>query len=269
MNRSYIFSLLALLVVSIFSFTANSNSPEDLAKNAFYEIEADPFNSYVVKSAAKKISDAYNIEPENPWVLVAFSRLILEMGYRRGDRSELETYAPGTIEKAGEYAEEAIKNGKNLSMAHVQYSKIQMINGDLKGAWLTLNKAHQLAPDDFYPWYYRGVISIRMNDFEKAYSYLHEAEVRAEMFYQKSWVASRQINVAKIIGDEKEIESAYLNSIRVNPGSAHLYGNFANYLKRKKRYKEAITYYEKAISIASYPAAREGLEEAKQLLNQQ
>lgn len=255
--------------IAIFPIITNANNSEELAKEAFYEIEADPFNSYVVEKAAEKIANAYKEQPHNPWVLVAVSRLVLEMGYRRGDRSKLKTYSPGTVDKAGEYAEEALNYGTDVGMAHVQYSKIQMINGDLKGAWLTLNRAYSIDPKDFYPWYYRAVISIRMKDFEKAESYLLEAENRAERFYQKTWVAERRINVAKLIGDEDGIELAYKKAIDVDPTSPHKYGNFANYLKIKKRYKEAITYYEKAISISSYPAAEEGLVEARRLLNNQ
>ncbi len=132
---------------------------------------------------------------------------------------------------------------------------------------LTLNRAYEIDPDDFYPWYYRAVISVRMKDFEKADSYLNEAELRADQFYQSSWVTGRRINVAKLIGDEASIDRAYRKSIEVDPTSPHRYGNYAHYLQKKKRYKEAIAYYEKAISITPYPAALKGLEETKSLLN--
>jgi Tfp pilus assembly protein PilF len=53
----------------------------------------------------------------------------------------------------------------------------------------------------------------------------------------------------------------------LDPQNAHAHGNYANFLLSQKRYDEAITSYEKALSIASYPLAREQLERAKQLQN--
>jgi len=256
-----------VIIISIFPVTSFAENWEVTAKQAFYEIEADPFNNTNMDNSAKKIASALGNDPENPWVLIAVSRLILEAGYIKGDRSRMSTYSPGTVEESGRYAREALKHGNGNGMAHVQFSKIQMINGDLKGAWLTLNRAHGINPDDFYPWYYRAVISVRMKDFKKADSYLNEAEERAAQHYQESWVAARRISVAKLIGDEVGIDSAYKKSIEVDPLSPHKYGNYANYLKRKKRYKEAIDYYQKAISISPYPIALKGIEEARQLLS--
>ncbi len=256
-----------ILVIGFLPIIANADDYEAMAKDAFYEIEADPFDRSVVENAAQKIKAALESEPKNPWVLIAVSRLVLEMGYMKGDRSKKSTYSPGTIEKAGAYAKEALEYGAGVGMAHVQYSKIQIINGDLKGAWLTLNKAYEIDPQDFYPWYYRAVISVRMKDFKRADSLLNEAEARSARFYQKSWVAGRRINVAKLIGDEDGIEQAYKKSIEIDPTSPHRYGNYAHYLKWKKRYKEAIIYYEKAISISPYPIALKELEEARRLLN--
>jgi tetratricopeptide (TPR) repeat protein len=256
-----------ILVIWFLPIIANAGNYGSMAREAFYRIEADPFNSSVVENAAHKIKTAFDGDPKNPWVLIAVSRLMLEKGYIKGDRSKKSTYSLGTVENAGIYAEEALKYGSDIGMAHIQYSKIQIINGDLKGAWLTLNKAYEKDPQDFYPWYYRAVISVRMRDFKRAGSLLNEAEARATSFYQRSWVAGRRISVAKLIGDESGIEDAYKKSIEIDPTSPHRYGNYAHYLKRKKRYKEAIVYYEKAISISPYPIALKGLQESKRLLN--
>lgn len=240
---------------------SNAGSAEDLAKSAFFAIEENPFDTNVVQDAERKIYRAYKEDPKDPWVLIALSRATLENGYMRGDRSKLSTYAPGYVDKAGEFAKAALQRGAHLGMAHIQYAKIQMINGDLKGSWLTLNRAYELNREDFYPWYYRAVISIRMGDYRIANSYLDKAGAYAKKDYQKSWVADRRIYLAKLLGDESAIESAYKKTIEADPKSPHAHGNYANYLKSKKRYAEAISYYRKAIEIAPYPLAQEGLKE--------
>jgi hypothetical protein len=46
-----------------------------------------------------------------------------------------------------------------------------MMQGNLKEVWQTRNNAHEIDKHDFYPWYYRAVISIRMKEHARAESY--------------------------------------------------------------------------------------------------
>ena len=72
----------------------------------------------------------------------------------------------------------------------------------------------------------------------------------------------RRKDIAYQLGDRAAEERAYKQLIEMAPGKPHPYGNYANFLKRQKRYDEAIEYYGKAIAIRAYPQAEENLKQA-------
>ena len=236
-----------------------------LARNAFFAIENKPFDREVTGKAAEDIARAYKQDPKHPWVSIAISRLHLEQGYLKGDRTKLSSYLAESIEKASRHARQAVELGANESMAHVQVARIQIISENYKGAWETLNQAHKLDMAGFDPWYFRSVISIKMNDPKRAGDALDEAEKRSTLPYQKRWVTQNRIHLARLNKDAVAEEKYYKTAIEQEKEEPHPYGNYATFLKRHKRYDEAITYYQKALAISPYPLAEEQLRQTKLL----
>lgn len=65
-------------------------------------------------------------------------------------------------------------------------ARVQIIEGEYREAWETLNTAHAKDPDNFYPWYFRSVISEQMRDRERAEHAIDEAEKRVAKFARES-----------------------------------------------------------------------------------
>lgn len=228
---------------------------------AFYAIEADPFETTSYRKARGEIGRAHAAAPGDPWVLIAVSRVYLEEGYLKGDRSSLGSYAADAVRLANQAALKAAEAAPQEPMAHVQLARLQIITEDYRGAWETLNRAHLLDQKNFYPWYYRGVVSYKMKDYKRAGEAFDAAHERAVHPWQKEWAVDRRGDIAYRQGDAATEERTYKQLIEMSPGSPHAYGNYGNFLKRQKRYDEAIVYYGKAIAIRPYPQAEENLKQ--------
>lgn len=261
--------LLLLSGANASAFAASHDSmlvrADALARAAFYAVEADPFNRDVLRRALMDVQAAEKLDPLEPWVAVAASRIALELGYRKGDRSRLSSYSAESVAIAEQHAKRAVEIGPRLGIAYTQLARVQIILDQLKPAWMTPNRAYELDKSDFYPWYYRSVISLHMRDLPQATKYLKQAQMRAIERYQKSWVLGQRLDAARLQGDKVLVESLYRESIALNPESAHAYGNFGSFLLKLKRYDEAVENLEKAVSITPYPLANEELQRARLL----
>jgi len=254
-----------LLFVASTSTTHAQEKPGELARKAFYQIESRPFSQDVTRKAVEDIVRAQKTAPSDPWVLIAISRALMEQGYLKGNRSKLSSYDAKSMEGARSYAKQALETGRQESMAYVQWARIQIITEDYRGAWETLNQAHKIDPDGFYPWYFRAIISLNMNDPARAEDALNEADSRSVLPYHGRWVAQSRITLAQLKKDPAAEEAYYKKAIALEPQEPHPYGNYAGFLKRHKRYDESITYYEKALAIAPYPLAEEQLRQTRLL----
>ena len=132
-----------------------------------------------------------------------------------------------------------------------------------------LNNAFKLAPNDFYPWYFSGIIYEKLKTPEKAQEHLEKAIELAQFPYQKG-IANRHLqNVARISGDYAAQENLLKENISNDPNSPHRYGNYATFLMYRERYQEAVVYWKKAIEKGSYPHAEKQLKKSMRLLDEQ
>ena len=251
-------SVIALLLPAAH---AQRQSPSDMARTAFYALEAEPFEKKPILEAVALIEKARAMAPNDPWVLLAMSRATLEAGYGSGDRSRLASYAADAVKLGERHARKALEAAPLEPMAHVQVARFQIMTEDHRGAWETLNRAHALDPNGFYPWYYRGVVSLKMKDVKRASDAFDQAQARATLAYQKEWAVSRRKDIARQVGDKEAEERGYKQLIEMAPGKPHPYGNYGAFLKRQKRYDEAIEQYRKALAIRPYPLAEEQLKQ--------
>lgn len=254
------------LAAAVLAGAAHGQATEQ-ARRAFFAVESDPFEQDAVQAAMRELEAAHKGDPTNPWVLIALSRLFLEKGYIQGDRSQRRAYRARDLKAAEVHARQALELAPEDPMAHVQVARLQVIAGDHGAAWETLDRARELDPNDFYPWYYRGVISLKAKDAKRATGNLDTALARAVMPFQKEWVVDRRIDVARLNRDVAQEERLHKELIAMAPASSHHYGNYALFLRNLKRYDEAIEQYRKAIAIRPYRLAREQLEQTLRLRN--
>jgi tetratricopeptide (TPR) repeat protein len=252
------------LAAAAFAGAAHGQATEQ-ARRAFFAVESDPFEKDAVKSALLDLQRAHEAEPGNAWVLIALSRLLLEQGYIQGDRSQRAAYRSRDLKAADGHARQALELAPEEPMAHVQVARLQIIAGDHAAAAPSLDKAAELAPDDFYPWYYRAVIALKAKDAQAAIEGLDAAQARAAMPFQKEWVVDRRIDVAQLKGDPAEEERLHKQLIAISPASSHYYGNYALFLRKQKRFDESVEHYRKALAIRPYRLAREQLQETQRL----
>lgn len=234
-----------------------------LAEEAFYLLEDDPFSHEIRNKAMEDLALAYELNPDEPWVAVARSRLALELGYRRGSRFSKGNFNPKPLEAALFFAQEGVRLGPGESVAHSQLARVQIVHGQYRNAWDTLNSAYANDPDDFYPWYFRSVISTEMRERERAEQYIAEAEKRIVRPLHEGFVLGQRQNIVLAMGSEQEKEESYLVNIEHDPDDAYAYGNYGSFLLRRERYEEAESMLEKALSIRRYRAAEEDLEKAR------
>lgn len=265
MRSAFLHTIALALVTASLLLTACSSQGEDgsLAEDAFYALEHDPFSRETREAAVESIGRAHALNPEDPWVAVARSRVALEFGYRGGSRFRTDNFHPEALEAALQFAREGVRLGPEQSVAHSQLARVQIVQGEYRAAWDTLNTAHAKDPDNFYPWYFRSVIAVQMRDRNRAERAIDEAEKRVVNPDHQHFVLGQRKQIALAMGSEAEKEAAYLAMIEHVPESAYAYGNYGAFLLRRERYAEAEEMLEKAVSIGAYPAALEDLEEAR------
>lgn len=267
--KSMAILLSILLVSSLLNNSYASSDARGMAIKAYELLEYRKFDSGSIEEAFRLIKKANEIAPKEAWVHIASSQAVLTLGYNYGNPYKKNAYQEGVIESALVIANRAVALDSNSAQAHAQLARVQIINMQYKKAWNTLNTTHQLDNNNFYAWYLRAIISIQMRDSRRAKGYFAEARSRAKNNYHHSWINLRLTDVAKSEGDTKEQERLYLSNIQIFPDSAHAYGNYANFLRKQKRYEESIDYYQRAIDIAPYPLAEQELEKVKQLRDRQ
>lgn len=255
-----------MIVICLISFSANvfSNEAREHAMKAFFMMEESPFDDKVFEKGIQNIKKANEIDPEEEWVFVSASLAALLQGYKIGNMYSSKTFTEESIDKAYEFAEIAIGKGGKQSQTHAQMARVLIIKGNYKKAWMILNKAYKLDEKSFYAWFYRGVISRLMQDYERAEKNFIEAQNNISHKYQKKLVTRQRQYAAEAAGDHEKEEEMLLLNIADFPRNAYMYGNYANFLYRFQRYEEAVDFYVKAIAITPYGNAIKWHKKAKE-----
>lgn len=237
-----------------------------LARAAFQAIEDKPFVAENLKRAAEELKRAERIDPREPWVPVAASRLILEAGYRAGSRFDVRSYDDFALSRAEELARHAVKLGPGESIAHSQLARILLIRDKREEAAAAIATAERLDGKDFYPAYLRARVAFRERaEPAKVKVALEASEARAKERYQKRFAMQDWISYARALKDAALEEKYHRASLAIDPADAHATGNYGGFLLRNGRVDEAIAALEKALSITRYPMAEQLLEKARRM----
>lgn len=259
-----------LLQVTLILFISGCASPpcEDKTANEcgreiYYQLDEHIFDIEETRKAVKKLEYVANIDKDAEWVALSFSLLLLNSAYEVGDLYLKSSYDDNLLAESKKKASE-ISDNIELSQSHAHLARLQIIEGEYRKAWFTLNEAHQLDNNNFYPWFLKGVISYFMGDYSSAEELLIKSEKISEFKYQRRLATRYRQKVARQEGDSSKEEELLLKNIRENPDYAYMYSHYAGFLERQQRYKEAIEYYEKTIAIKPYPNAIRQLERLKE-----
>ena len=117
---------LALFIFCNHSFAGNKSS---LAVEAYHQLEGNVFNREEIQNAVQKINRAEELNQQDSWVYLSASMFSLIHGYRIGDWYELETFKPGSIDEAMEFAKKALSLDPNNSQAYAHLARIHIIKG--------------------------------------------------------------------------------------------------------------------------------------------
>lgn len=244
-------------------------SPRDEAIAAYHQVEGNVFSYKEIRSAIMKMEDAFRRDPNEPAVFAARSLAVLVAGYTKGDWYETDTFQKGFVEKSLQLAEYGygLKNAKTCILTTCHLARVFILTKDFGKAQALIDKARELEPENFYPWYFQGILFEKLGQFDAAKKNFDKAERLSAFEYHHSIVNSHRKNVARWEQNPQELERLHLDDIRRNPDSPHAHGNYGAFLMRRHRLSEAEEELEKAISIHPYPLAEHHLKEVREMMH--
>ena len=218
--------LLIILVVYFFidsgTLPALINSSAETAKDSYHTLESDVFDVYVRKATSWKLKIAKFKDNEEPWVYLGYSLQALVDGYKKGNWYKIKSFKEGSVDKALLLAEKAVEFGPNESQTYAHLARIHIIKGNYDEASDLLQKSIELNQDNFYSWYFSGILEERKRKAHLAKNYLDKAMEITAFSYQKMLVDIHLKKVAKITpGATREVEVGYYNYEAGNLTEAH------------------------------------------------
>jgi hypothetical protein len=243
-------------------------TPRELAREAYYQIEANVFDRAKLQNAYTKINAAADRNPKEAFVYLAVSLGTLVAGYTIGDWYELKTFPGESVQQSFGYAKQALELDPNLGQAHAHLARLLILKKEFAEADQHLKKAKELDPTGFYPWYFEGIWHEKQGHAAEATQAFDRAQQYVALKHHPMLVLKHREEVAKISKDFALQEKLLKDGIALNPGSAYSYGSYAQFLMCQGRYREAIVQWEKALSIASYGRAIDQLAKAREYVAQ-
>lgn len=259
MERTILFVMFPAMVM--LGACAENMAPED----ALQAMEEQPFQGDIIVSSIESLQAALERTPDDPWGYLGLAKASLIGGYQSGSRFESGNFVPESVDNARALVEHALKLNPDLSRAHSMRARLQIIEGEYREAWDTLNTAHELDPDDFHPWYLMGVLNRYYQEYDQSRRMLRRAMAASVHPYQKRWVLGQRKEIAEATNDADAEEKVHREIVTTFPDRAHGHGNYGAFLLEQKRYEDAIAQYEKALEIQRYPLAEQQLEKARRL----
>lgn len=241
----------------------NGGQATALALQARERIMNNPFVVYELVTAGQEIEAALLLDEKNAMVQVAFSELALKQAYSHGDAFKSASYRASGLQTALEHARNSVTYAPDNALSLAQLAKVLLIQGQKDAFVEVLRQMHSVASETYYTWYLQSVLARKLNNIPRVQEALAQAEKYAETIYQQKGLEEERKYLARKQGDIVAEERSYKTLIQLEPNSAHAHGNYGSFLHRNKRYEEAITVLNKAISIQPYPMALELLAKAE------
>ena len=254
-----------LILALAASAAAPADRARDLARDAWVTIRDHPFEMTVIEEAAKHLDEAMQLNKNEPYVWLGTAELIMNGGFGPGAAFSAEAYAPGTLEKALPVIQHAVKLDPKLADAHASLAYVLILLRKYPEARTEIDAARQLDPGGFRTNLYDAVWHWKQGNTASSREALKRAtavgtspaEQRRILYLLESQAIER--------GDDVQEEKLLKLIVAVDPNDPWSHGNYGWFLIGKERYDEAVAEFQRAIAIAPYPLAEQGLHRAIEL----
>jgi tetratricopeptide (TPR) repeat protein len=224
-------------------------SARELASSAYYQIDGNRFDDAQLADAVRKLDQAATLNPNEPYLYLSGSLTSLLQGFGMGDWYELSSFEHGTVERALPPAMKAVQLAPGLSQAHAHLARLYIMRKDFAKAQISISKAKELDPQNFYPWYFEGIYYEKLRNVDAALTALDAAERRATQQHQRTSVNRHRSRVAEVSRDPALQEQFLVKIIASNPTDGHVYAEYAGFLMCKGRYEDAVIQWEKTVRL--------------------
>ncbi len=242
-------------------------SARELASAAYYQLDGNRFDQTQQAEALAKLKRATILNPNEPFVYLSASMMVLIQGFQRGEWYETRTFVPGTVEQALLHAEKAAQLAPTLSQAHAQLARLYITLKNYSQAQASIVKAKTLDPNSFYPWYFEGIYYEKLGIIDSARTAFDAAEARATEAHQKSSVDRHRAHVAAKAHDPMGQEQLLLKNIAANLTDGRIHSEYAVFLMCKGRYEDALVQWERTLNLMpSWPYAEEQLAKTRRMV---
>ena len=275
-NKGASFKLLSILIsliliIPLFSFLicdgTLAGDARELAKEAYLQIEANVFKPSELHSAIEKLKKAKQINPNEAYIRLGESLAVLVNGFEGGDWYESKTFKAGTVDLSLKIANEAISLDPQLGQTYAHLARLYIVKKRFEEAATNIRRAKELDIHSFYPWYFEGILFEKMVDIQNANASFNKAESYIAYKHQRLILNLHRQRIAKLENNPAKEEASLKENIANNPDDPWVYGNYAHFLKRMKRYDESIVQWENALKHGRDRYAEEQLIETKRLRN--
>lgn len=250
---------------SVKALAVGANGPALSAKererleNLYYFVGKNRFDSASLEKVAKELAAFDAKHPTDPLVGAVVSNLILNSNYLRGNWYEVRNFVPGSYFKARAALESRFPQGNDEFLANIQMAQLTLFSKDYTKVEPYLKNAERIKGKTFDYYFYSGVMEEQRKRFDMANKMFDEADKLAKSPEKRTAVERHRELIAESTGNWGGMEQSLKRAIEVNP-IAQNYGNLGNfYCRRTFRFEEGVEQFRKALSIASYGVAREGL----------
>jgi Tfp pilus assembly protein PilF len=255
--------ILAFLIAT-FHFSCMECQADPISRqkaiDVFWALEARPWDNQTLGYARAELETAKQRNSNEPWVYIAEAKMVRTAGYK-----SYQNYTVESGEVALDLAKKAVELDPNHSMAHAYYGLMLYSAGKNELAWKEYQTAMGLDPNNAWPFFYTAEAIADAKDVKQLEIWMAKVEplAKGQRYQHRLHVLRRRL--ANLNKDDNAVEASFRADLADQSENPWLHGNFASFLTRKKRYDEAIQYYEKALLIMDYGMAREGLDKARRL----
>lgn len=213
------------------------------------------------------VTEVYRKYPENAWVALRYSTLIIEKGsiekakevlfqaLEANPDDKLLLFQLGTIysaekewNKAETFFLKGLENDPDSTWAMIQLSKIYLQAGKIEDAVITLEQARAEETTDSFVYETLARIYNRKNDtFEAERVILDGLAIDDE----NKTLILEYANILEKRGKDKETTKAYEEALQQDPENPYILGKLGNLYRNAEKYEIALEVLEKAIRLSS------------------
>lgn len=228
------------------------------AVEAFYMLEAKPWDRGYRQRAVERLREAQTSSPQDPWVLISIAKAIMSDD------------VPAQFPEALKYTKDAVRRGPREPLAHAYHGWVLYNMGKHQEAWRSYQQAIRLDPKEPLPYLYIARAFADTRDARQLEKWLSDGRSRKNTNEIDGRIFELERQLANLRKDGTAVEQSFRDQIAKQADNPWVRSNYASFLMHNRRYDEAIRYFEAALRLMDYPAARDGLSKARALVaNQQ